>query len=154
MLRLRRRAFEHLRERPLVALRVAAAVAAVTERQVDEVFSDRRAFSLRTLVMSIDGRDDDIDARRPSDCRRVPEARRWLTRVDAPAEVCLELEVDTTGPADLPVDLSKAKSACQKRRRRLDVLVEEVRSDCLRHEPQARRLPSRCLGEMFREADR
>jgi hypothetical protein len=155
MLPLRRRAFEDLRERPLVALGVAAAVAAVTERQVDEVLSNGRALGLRTLVMGVDGRDDDVHDRCPADCGRVAETRRRLTCIDAPAEVRLEFKMETTGGAGLPVDLSKTERVYQERRRRLDILIKEVRSDCLSHDRRLgggrRGVLEKCFGRLTGE---
>jgi hypothetical protein len=149
-----RRAFEYLGESPLMAFRVTAAVAAVAKRQVDEILGDCCALGLRTVVMGIDGRDDDVDDRCPADRGRIAKARRWLTCIHKPAKFCLELEVEAAAGPDLSVGLPKAEGPCQKRCRRLGVLVEKVRSDCLCHAPQAMRRHPRCLGEVFREAGR
>jgi hypothetical protein len=80
-----------------------------------------------------------VNDRCPADCGWVPKARRRLTCIDAPAELCLELEVEATGGTRLPLDFSQAEGPCQKCRRRLGVLVEQVRSDGLSHGADCRR---------------
>jgi hypothetical protein len=44
------------------------------------------------------------------DLGRVPEGVPGLARVDAPAEIRLELEVQASAAADLPVDLAEPKA--------------------------------------------
>ena len=83
-----------------MSLRVAAAVAAMAERKVDQLLGDRRSLGLRSLVMVVDGADEDVDDRRAPDLGRVPVAARRLTGIDASAEVGLELEV---GPPAAPI---------------------------------------------------
>src|SRR5438874_12454582 len=62
---------DHLGEVPLVSLRIGAAVAAVTERQVVELLDDPRARVLRALVVRIDVVDEDEDLGGPPDLRGI-----------------------------------------------------------------------------------
>jgi hypothetical protein len=76
---------EHLRERPLVSLGVAAGVATVAERQVDQLLDDGRAFCLCAVIVRVDGGDEDVNEGRSPHLGRVSKALRRLAGVDAAA---------------------------------------------------------------------
>lgn len=55
-------------------------------RQLSRLLDDRRARRAGAIVVGVDGADEDVDAGRPTDLRRVTEVRRLrLTGVDPSA---------------------------------------------------------------------
>jgi hypothetical protein len=111
---------DRLREVPVVALRVAAAVPADPERQVGRLLAHVRAGRLRTLVVAVHVVDERVDGRRRSDRSRIAIAARRLAEVDAPAVGRqLELGVEPAAAADRPVDLAEPERADGELDRRL-----------------------------------
>jgi hypothetical protein len=69
--RLEGRVHEYLRERPFVALRIAAGVATMAERQVSQLLDDRYPGGSGAIMMGIDGGHQDVDQGRAPDLGRV-----------------------------------------------------------------------------------
>src|SRR4051795_13497068 len=133
---------DRLRERPLVALRIGAPVAAVAERQVNELLDDRRAGVPRALEVGVDVVDEDVDDRGATDVGRVPEAARRLAEVHAAAaRADVELRVEPSGGARRAVQLAEPERAREELDRRLAVLVQQIRSDGLCHARKATTAP-------------
>ena len=108
----------------------------MTERRVDELLDDRGASGLRAFVVGVDVVHEHVDERRAAHLGRPLKAGRRLADVHAGAvRRDLELEVRAARGAGRPVDLAEAEGARQELRRGLDVLVEQVGSDRLRHGP-------------------
>src|ERR1700730_3253727 len=101
-------------ERPLVALRVAAAVAAVPEGEVDELLEDLGAFCLRAVMVCVDISGEHVRHRCAADCGRVAEARRRLAGVDRAAQLGLELEMQPARGAGRTVGLAEAEGAAEE----------------------------------------
>ena len=118
---------ERLREEPLVALRVAAAVASMAGGgDVGRLLDDLRALGPRPLMVRVDAVEQDEHQGRAADRGRVAETLRRLTDVDAPAAGDLELRVQPASAADRAVDLAEAEGAREELDPGLAVLVEQV----------------------------
>jgi hypothetical protein len=146
---------DRLREVPLVALRIGAAVAAVAEREIVRLLDDLRPGGLRMLAVAVDVVDEDVDQRCSPDGRRVPEPPWRLPEIDAAAvRSDFQLGVQAACRADGAVDFAEAERAGDELDRRLAVLVEQVGMDFWVMAPQARLAVRRRLGRKLRACAR